>query len=86
LLERKKKKALTCPSEDNGTGASAEGVIGGAFSLTFLTALLGGGGIIIASSEDTGTTSFVDAVLSELILAFFEGGGSLSPLELIKRH
>jgi hypothetical protein len=54
--------------------------------LTFLTALLGGGGIIGSSSEDSGTASFVYTVLSELIFAFFEGGGSVSPSELIKRH
>ena len=84
MLEKKKKKALTCPLEDDGAGAPVEGIIGGAFSLTFLTAFLGGGGIIGASSEDTGTTYFVDTVPSELIFAFFEGGGSMFPSELIK--
>jgi hypothetical protein len=39
--------------------------------LTFLTALLGGGGIIGSSLEESGTASFVDTVLSELIFAFF---------------
>jgi hypothetical protein len=54
--------------------------------LTFHTALLGGGGIIDASLEDTGTTSFIDNVPSKLIFEFFEGGGSVSPLELIIDH
>jgi hypothetical protein len=71
IVRKKKNKALTCPSENNGTGASTEGVIGGAFSLTFLTALLGGGGTIYASSEDTDSTCFVDAVFSKLIFALF---------------
>jgi hypothetical protein len=54
--------------------------------LTFLIALLGGGGIIGSSSENNDTASFVDTVLSELIFTFFEGGRSVSPSELVKRH
>jgi hypothetical protein len=75
---------LTWPLEDDGTRAPDEGLVEGA--LTFLTALLSGGGIIGSTSEDSGTTSFADTVLSELIFTFFEGGGSMSPSELIKRH
>jgi hypothetical protein len=56
-------------------------------ALTFLTTFLeGGGGITGSSSDDKGTISFVDAILSELIFAFFEGGRFVSPSELIKRH
>ena len=55
-------------------------------ALTFATTFLGGGGIIGSSSEDRGIVPFVDSSLSELTLAFFEGGRSASSSELIKKH
>jgi hypothetical protein len=87
LSERKRKDmmTLTCPSEDDGIGASAEGTIGAGFSFCFFSVLFGGGGIIGASSEDSGTSTLVDTVLSELIFAFFEGG-SMSLSELVNKH
>jgi hypothetical protein len=68
--------------EDNGLGASAEGTVIEEFSFCFRSVLLGSGGLIDASSEETGTSTLVDTILSELTFAFFEGGGSISPSEL----
>jgi hypothetical protein len=75
----------TCPSEVHGIGASVEGTVGGGFSFCFFSVLFGGGGIIGASSQDSGNSTLVHTVLSELIFAFFEGG-SMSPSELVNKH
>jgi hypothetical protein len=54
--------------------------------LTFATTFLGGCGTIGASSEDRGIVPFVGSDLSELALAFFEGGRSASSSEPEEKH
>jgi hypothetical protein len=76
---------LTCSSEDDGLGASAERTTVGGFSFCFLNVLFGDGGTIVTSSEEIGTSSLVDTIFSKLIFAFFEGGGFISPSELHKQ-
>jgi hypothetical protein len=56
------------------------------FFFCFLSVLFACGGTIGASSEDTGTSNLVDTVFSEPIFAFLEGGGPVSPSELVNKH
>jgi methyl coenzyme M reductase beta subunit len=65
---------LTCPSEDDGLGASAEGIAVGGFSFYFFSILFGGGGLTGTSSNKIVISTLVVTVLSELVFAFFEGG------------
>jgi hypothetical protein len=82
---KKNMTTLTCPSKDDGLGASAEGAIIEGFSFCFLSVLFGGRGIIVTSYNEIGASTPVDTVLSELTFAFFEGRGSISPSELHKQ-
>jgi hypothetical protein len=76
---------LTCPSEDDGLGASTEGIAVGGFSFCFFSIFFGGGGIIGTSSDEIGTSTLVVTALSELVFTFFVGGGSIFPSELHKK-
>jgi hypothetical protein len=72
--KRENIRTLTCPSEDDGLGASAEGITVGGFSFCFFSILFSSGGIIGASSYEIGTSTLVFTVLSKLVFACFEGG------------
>jgi hypothetical protein len=76
---------LTCPSEDDGLGASAEGITVGGFSFSFFSILLSGVEIIDVSSYEISTSTLIITFLSEPVFACFEGGGSISPAELHKQ-
>jgi hypothetical protein len=71
---KKNMTTLTCPSKDDGLGASAEGIAVGGFSFYFFSILFGGGGLTGTSSNKIVISTLVVTVLSELVFAFFEGG------------